>query len=95
MDINFNRIEPSRQVGNVDKTKRVRKPNKDEAEQNGKRFREQLSQAAGEDKEENKQDREAKSGTPRKSEEKREKKQLPQPDDDEEKIIGGNLDITV
>lgn len=96
MDINFNRIEPSRQVGNVDKTKRVRKPNKDEAEQNGKNFKDQLDLASGGEKEQKHQDEAPTNQVENASlTQEKEQKQLPPPKEDEEKIIGGNLDITV
>jgi len=45
MDIQFHRTEYNQRVGTLSKTKRVRKPNQDEPEQNQKRFAEQFAQA--------------------------------------------------
>jgi len=54
MDVRINKTDFQRQVGSVHHTKRVRKPNKDEAEQDGERFADQLElvSQAGEQEEE-------------------------------------------
>ncbi|MCF7802862.1 MAG: hypothetical protein K9N46_07270 [Candidatus Marinimicrobia bacterium] len=99
MDINFNRIDPNRQVGSVDRSKRVQKPNKDEAEQNGKRFKDQLDLASQTDnEEESKEKKEKKKTSPPDTGENVDRKKLGNDKDipgDDEGTLGTNLDITV
>ena len=99
MDIHFNKIDPNRQVGSIDRSKRVQKPNKDEAEQNGKRFKDQLDLASQDEHEEESGENPENKAKSRQKNPEEEKKKLPGKDKelggDEEGTLGTNLDITV
>ena len=49
MEFRINKTDFHRQIGAVHHTKRVRKPNKDEADQDGRRFSDQLELASQEE----------------------------------------------
>ncbi len=94
MDFRINKTDFHRQIGAVHHTKRVRKPNKDEAEQDGQRFSDQLELAS--------QTEEGSRDTEDQSEQRAAEKKSPENSGDDtgeesspKKRLGGHIDIKV
>ena len=92
MDIRLNKAEFRTQVENIRRTKRVRKPNKDEEDQNQHTFKDQFEQVSKDDESAGDQ----KENRGNKEQPEKQKPQQPtesDPDQEAEQLLGKHIDL--
>lgn len=95
MDIRMNKAEFRSQVENIRRTKRVRKPNKEESEQNQNAFKDEYEQIAKEDDAEQQKKKENKSKPGKQDKSLGNPQNATHPDADSDGKLGKHIDIRV